>query len=214
MNLPADAVSAFRTDLGWMGIVWRAFDPNQEPAAPESLRTRRSVDWLAYRMTFGHFSRKAMLDHLQDLEPGQTEKTLARGRLSGGQSEIVDRLSAYAAGQPLNLSEVPVFISDRTPFQQAVLNACRNVPLGETRTYAELADCAGHPRSARAVGNVMANNRTPLLIPCHRIVPSGGSRGRGKVAPKLGGFTAPGGVTMKQRLLDLESGSQSWLACN
>jgi len=223
-----DRISAFRTDLGWVGIVWWSIALHPKPgvlAAPESPHAGESLDWHAYRTTFGHSSRKAMLDHLRDLEEGQTRTspktamaTLASSQLSRSQSKTVDIICGYAAGEPVSLSEVPVVISDRTPFQQSVLNACRRVPRGETRTYAEIAECVGHPRAARAVGNAMATNRTPLLIPCHRIVPSGGGRRgqrarRSKGRRKLGGFTAPGGVTMKQRLLDLESETQSWMAC-
>jgi len=62
-------------------------------------------------------------------------------------------------------------------------------------TYGQLATRAGSPRSARAVGNVMASNRVPLIIPCHRVVAAGGA---------LGGFSAPHGTRLKRRLLKLE----------
>jgi methylated-DNA-[protein]-cysteine S-methyltransferase len=81
------------------------------------------------------------------------------------------------------------------PFTLAVLQACRHIPSGETRTYGQLARAAGHPQAARAVGGVMAKNPLPLLIPCHRVL---GATGR------LTGFSAPGGLEMKQRMLDLE----------
>jgi methylated-DNA-[protein]-cysteine S-methyltransferase len=62
-------------------------------------------------------------------------------------------------------------------------------------TYGELAAKAGSPRAARAVGSCMARNRIPLVIPCHRVVPSGG---------RLGSFSAPGGSETKRRLIDME----------
>lgn len=80
-----------------------------------------------------------------------------------------------------------------TPFQQSVWEALRTIPYGETRTYAEIAAQIGNPKAFRAVG--MANNRNPIaiMIPCHRVVGSGG---------KLVGYA--GGLKLKERLLALE----------
>ena len=72
---------------------------------------------------------------------------------------------------------VPVLV-DGTPFTVAVLEALRGVRAGERCTYAELAAAAGRPRAVRAVASVMARNRVPLLLPCHRVVPSSGGTGR------------------------------------
>jgi methylated-DNA-[protein]-cysteine S-methyltransferase len=87
-----------------------------------------------------------------------------------------------------------------TDFQRKVLDACRAIPPGETLSYAELAVIAGAPGAARAVGNVMRTNRIPLVIPCHRVVGSGGS---------LGGYSAPDGLAMKRKLLEREATSRS-----
>jgi len=65
-------------------------------------------------------------------------------------------------------------------------------------TYGELADLAGYPGAARAVGSVMSSNRYPIIIPCHRVVGSAGS---------LGGFSAPQGISLKERMLTLEGAS-------
>ena len=67
---------------------------------------------------------------------------------------------------------------DGTTFTRDVLAALVRVPVGERRTYAGLASAAGRPRAVRAVASVMARNRVPLVLPCHRIVPSGGGTGR------------------------------------
>ena len=75
-----------------------------------------------------------------------------------------------------------------------MIDACRAIPRGETLTYGQLAAKAGYPGAARAVGQVMARNCLPLLIPCHRVVGSNG----------LHGFSAPGGLATKQRLLEIE----------
>ena len=78
----------------------------------------------------------------------------------------------------------------------AVIKNCRRIGWGETLTYGQLAEAAGSPRAARAVGTVMSGNRFPIIVPCHRVVSSTGNR--------FGGFTAPGGVPMKKRMLKLE----------
>jgi len=109
--------------------------------------------------------------------------------------DVVALLADYSAGRPVDLLRVSIVDRHLTPFQRRVVAACRRIPLGETRSYGELAKQAGRVGAARAVGQVMATNRVPLLVPCHRVVASSG---------KLGGFSAPQGIALKQRLLDLE----------
>ena len=72
---------------------------------------------------------------------------------------------------------VPVAV-DGTPFTRAVLAALAAVPAGTRITYSALATAAGRPRAVRAAATVMARNRVPLLLPCHRVVPTGGGVGR------------------------------------
>ena len=79
------------------------------------------------------------------------------------------------------------------PFQQAVLQATHGIPRGQVSTYGRIAAQLGRPGAARAVGNALANNPFPLLIPCHRVVRAGGH---------LGGYG--GGSLLKQALLALE----------
>lgn len=80
-------------------------------------------------------------------------------------------------------------------FSKVILSTCKKVKFGQTITYKDLAQKADYPRASRAVGNVLAKNPIPLIIPCHRIIRSDG---------KLGGFTAPGGTDLKKRLLQHE----------
>jgi len=87
---------------------------------------------------------------------------------------------------------------DGTTFTRDVLTALAHVPVGARRTYAQLAADAGQPRAVRAVASVMARNRVPLVLPCHRIVPSGGGTGR-----------YGWGDAIKVALLDAESHSPS-----
>ena len=107
------------------------------------------------------------------------------------------RLAAYAKGEPVDFADCTVRWPYRTEFQQRVIAATRRIRYGTTITYAALAAQAGSPRAARAVGNIMAANTVPIIIPCHRVVAAGG---------KLGGFSAPQGVRLKERMLALEAG--------
>jgi O-6-methylguanine DNA methyltransferase len=91
--------------------------------------------------------------------------------------------------------EVRLDLSRMTDFRRRVTLACRAIPRGQTRSYADLAQRAGAPGATRAAGSVMANNPLGLLVPCHRVLRSDGA---------LGGFSAPGGVKLKQRLLEHE----------
>ena len=91
------------------------------------------------------------------------------------------------------VDESTVDISDLTPFEQAALKAAAQIPPGEVRTYAWIAQTIGRPRAARAVGQVMARNPLPLLFPCHRVVDSNGD---------LHNYEY--GVEMKARLLSME----------
>ena len=89
--------------------------------------------------------------------------------------KLVARVSeALATGR----TDVPVDLSSRSEFHQEVLRATARIPCGEVRTYGELAAAVGRPRAARAVGTAMARNPVPLLVPCHRVVPSSGGVGR------------------------------------
>ena len=95
--------------------------------------------------------------------------------------KLVARVSeALAAGR----TDVPVDLSSRSPFHQEVLRATARIPCGEVRTYGELAEIVGRPRAARAVGTAMARNPVPLLVPCHRVVPSSGGVGNYGYSPE------------------------------
>lgn len=81
------------------------------------------------------------------------------------------------AAQGQDASNVPVSFTGLSPFEQEVLHCLRQIPRGEVRPYAWLAKEAGRPRAIRAVGTIMARNPVPLLLPCHRVVPSTGGIG-------------------------------------
>ncbi len=84
---------------------------------------------------------------------------------------------------------------ETTPFQRKVYEAILRIPKGQVRTYAQVARAIGKPKAARAVGQALKRNRWAPAIPCHRVIASDGS---------LGGYSAPGGLAAKRRLLRCE----------
>jgi O-6-methylguanine DNA methyltransferase len=102
--------------------------------------------------------------------PAQDREALAHG---------VSGLEAYFRGERLGWSEneVPLEGIATTPFRQAVYRALLAVPPGVTLSYGELAERAGYPRAARAVGTAMACNPVPVVIPCHRVILADGRLG-------------------------------------
>ncbi len=93
----------------------------------------------------------------------------------------------------------PLDVPSGPPFQTACWAACRRIPLGETRTYGELAAMAGRPGAARAAGSAMRNNPMSLLTPCHRVVG----------ASDLGGYSGARDLDtphlrLKSRILETE----------
>lgn len=131
--------------------------------------------------------------------------TVARllGKLDGSRQrspprpvrDALERIAGHLAGRCATLEEVPLALESLPPFRRRVYAALRRVPPGKTVTYGELAALAGSPGACRAVGQAMARNRFPLVVPCHRVLAAGG-------AP--GGFSAAGGLVTKARLLALE----------
>jgi methylated-DNA-[protein]-cysteine S-methyltransferase len=109
------------------------------------------------------------------------------------QRHLQERIRAYYEGEAVDFSLDPhVDLNGSGLFAGKVLQACRKVIFGRTTTYSDLAQQVGSPRAARAVGSVMASNPIPLIIPCHRVLRTDGG---------LGGFSAPGGIAIKQKML-------------
>jgi methylated-DNA-[protein]-cysteine S-methyltransferase len=104
-------------------------------------------------------------------------------------------MTALLAGEKPDLREIKLDLSGVTPFHAEIYALARAIPPGETRSYGELARAAGQPNAARAVGQAMAKNPFPIVVPCHRVLAAG-------EAP--GGFSARGGVATKMRMLAIE----------
>lgn len=105
---------------------------------------------------------------------------------------IVSRLGRYFDGDFSALAAIEVE-AEGTPFQQSVWQQLRRIPVGQTRTYAEIAQAIGAPTAVRAVGAANGANPVGIVVPCHRVI---GSDGR------LTGFA--GGLTAKRWLVDHE----------
>jgi len=108
-----------------------------------------------------------------------------------------EQLEQYFAGQR-RCFHLPIDLSGLPPFTRRVLETLQAVPFGASITYGELAVRAGTPRAARAVGQAMAANPLPIIIPCHRVLAVGG---------RLGGYSGGGGVNTKTWLLRFEQGN-------
>jgi methylated-DNA-[protein]-cysteine S-methyltransferase len=171
---PADSngsveFSAFETACGWMGLVGR--------------------QGTVRHLRLGYVDPETLRNDLQELIDDDASE-------SDWYPELREKLQAYAGGQKVSFTSVRCESSPgMTDFQRKVLDFVRRIPHGKVLSYGEVAQAAGYPGAARAVGTVMSTNRIPIIIPCHRVVAAGG---------KLGGYSSPRGTELKQWLLDLE----------
>jgi methylated-DNA-[protein]-cysteine S-methyltransferase len=108
--------------------------------------------------------------------------------------DAVRRLMAHLAGQAQALGDIPLDLSDLTPFQRRVAEVLRATQPGQTISYGEVALLAGRPGAARAVGQAVKANPVLILVPCHRVVAANGP----------GGWGAFGSPERKAALLELE----------
>ncbi|MBX3433492.1 MAG: methylated-DNA--[protein]-cysteine S-methyltransferase [Pirellulales bacterium] len=180
-NQAIEIVSA-PSELGYIAVAVRngrlcGVSFGEATAAAAERRVRRCAEEIAFARGVSHHGA-------DDADP----------------AKIVGRLVRYASGVQVPLDDLPLGLAPMTGFQRRVVAACRAIPYGQTRTYGQLAASAGSPGAARAAGQVMASNRIPLVIPCHRVVAANG---------RLGGFSAPQGTAMKRRLLALEAAAVS-----
>ncbi len=120
----------------------------------------------------------------------------APGAPSEAVAAVVQSAQRYFAGEEMDFASVRVDLAGQDAFFARIYGALRRVGWGSTTTYGALAKEVGAgPEAARDVGEAMARNPAPLIIPCHRVLAAGG---------KIGGFSAPGGSKTKARMLELE----------
>ena len=161
----------FETALGFCAIAWsdtgivRFQLPMKSAEAADRLMRRRALD----------------------AEPGAPPEDVAA---------VIAAAQRYFAGEETDFSYVRLDLAGADAFFTQIYAALRRVGWGSTTTYGALAKEVGVGReAARDVGEAMARNPAPLIIPCHRVLAAGG---------KIGGFSAPGGSKTKMRMLELE----------
>jgi methylated-DNA-[protein]-cysteine S-methyltransferase len=141
--------------------------------------------------------RKSEADLLSQLEDKQLLAEMAPAKLD----EERRQLDEYFSGKRREF-EMPIDLLWVTPFQRQVLNAIRKLGFGELCRYKDVARWIGRPKASRAVGNALGSNPLAIVVPCHRVVASGGA---------IGGYT--GGLDIKRTLMGIE-GIDAWTASN
>ena len=107
----------------------------------------------------------------------------------------IEGMTAVLAGEPRDLRNVPLDQRGLDAFRRAVYAATREIAPGTTRSYGGVARSIGCPDAARDVGAALGRNPFPIVVPCHRVVAANGA---------LTGFSAPGGLATKRRMLEIE----------
>jgi methylated-DNA-[protein]-cysteine S-methyltransferase len=154
----------FDTDMGWIGVLGSAAGLRRVTLPQRSAEDAR---------------------HLLSIDDAVDTPSLF--------ADLIRRFRAYFSGHETTFPD-RLDLAGTTGFQQRVWATTRLIPYGTTQSYRWVARQTGQPNAVRAVGQALAKNPLPVIIPCHRVVTSDG---------QLGGYSS--GVTMKQRLLSLES---------
>jgi O-6-methylguanine DNA methyltransferase len=110
----------------------------------------------------------------------------------------IDAVAALLRGEPSDLASIALDLDGTPEFHRRVYATTRGIPPGATLSYGEVADRAGAPGGARAVGQALGRNPFAIIVPCHRVLTASG---------RIGGFTATGGITTKLQILAAERGS-------
>ncbi|MBF6175442.1 methylated-DNA--[protein]-cysteine S-methyltransferase [Nocardia blacklockiae] len=114
---------------------------------------------------------------------------------AGPIAEAVTGVRAHLRGELDALRWIPLDQNESPEFHRAVYAVTRAIDPGHTLTYGQVAERIGAPGAAQAVGQALGRNPIPLIVPCHRVLAADNA---------LHGFSAPGGLTTKQRLLEIE----------
>jgi methylated-DNA-[protein]-cysteine S-methyltransferase len=109
--------------------------------------------------------------------------------------DAIEAIVALLDGEQTDLRWVLLDQSAVDPFRRSVYAATREIAPGETASYGDIARAINKPDAPRAVGHALGENPFPIIVPCHRVLSSGGA---------LHGFSAPGGITTKRRMLEIE----------
>jgi len=171
------AYCLFETPLGACGIAWH----KTAACGSQAVVTAVQLPEATPQATESRIARKA----------GSTQHGVPPVEIAA----IIEKIRKHLQGEMQDFRGVAVDLGGVTPFFRQVYEATREIPPGQTRTYGEIAKAVGQPAAAQEVGQAMAKNPVPILVPCHRVSAAGG---------KLGGFSAPGGPATKAKLLALE----------
>jgi methylated-DNA-[protein]-cysteine S-methyltransferase len=166
----APGFALFETPIGTCSLVWhddKVVGLRLPEASPAATRTRIARRW-----------------------PGAEEQVPPPNM-----QKVVDRVLALLAGDPVDLSDVPLDFGAAPEFHQRAYEIARKIPAGQTMTYGEIAKRLGMPHESREVGQAMGKNPIAIIMPCHRVLGADG---------KMGGFSANGGVATKRRILEIE----------
>ncbi len=167
----------FESPLGWMVV----------GASPEGVSL---AAFLGPQRPAGAIAIAAIRREYPEAVPRSAE---GPGLAAEAKKYILDYLKK---GEPL--PEIPLDVRKGTDFDRRVQRAICEIPFGQTRSYSRIALAGGSPAAARAAGRACGRNPVPIIIPCHRVIASGG---------KLGGYS--GGLEIKRALLDLERQPQA-----
>ncbi len=160
----------FETVIGWAGLAWGEAGlvaAHLPDATPE-------------------IARRSFTRRFPDIVEGEPPAYVL---------DAIARIRALMAGEPADLTGVPIELGRVPEFNAKVYEIARAIPPGETLTYGEIAVRLGDKLLARDVGAALGQNPWPIVVPCHRVTAAGG---------KPGGFSARGGVNTKLKLLTIE----------
>lgn len=171
------AYCLFETPLGACGIAWRETPESGSQAVVTAVQLPEPTS----QATESRIARKA----------GSNQRSAPPPEIVA----IIEKIRKHLQGEMQDFRSVALDLENVEPFFRQIYEATRQIPSGQTRTYGEIAKAVGQPAAAQEVGQAMAKNPVPIIVPCHRVAAAGG---------KLGGFSAPGGPATKAKLLAIE----------
>lgn len=161
----------FETAAGFCGIAWKG----------------DAITCFRLPTASADAAERLILRRIPDARPGEPPQQI---------KEAIALAERYFEGEPADFSSFAVDLGEQQSFFEKVYARVRGLGYGEVTTYGAVAkELGAGPEAARDVGQAMAKNPVPLIIPCHRVLAAGG---------KVGGFSAPGGSHAKARMLKLE----------
>ena len=153
-----------------------------------------AIGWCGIAWSARGVTRFALPDASPDITRARLSRASAELEPPPAIAAAIAIVVRHIAGERVELESIEVDLDGVPDFHREVYAALRRVPAGRTVTYGALAHSLGKPGAARAIGQAMGKNPIPVIVPCHRVL----------AANAPGGFSAPGGVTTKAKLLAAE----------